>query len=359
MARPTRVGAPPSLDDFWEGGASWRLDVVDAGLPVGESDTLPGPDGLLWSYLHASGRSAGIVDSNGQRVRFPGCVTLWKSGDAGVHFELTEPVCLIPCPEERCDSVRDHVDQQQYPRVARHRNGQWVMVYEWRGWNFIRTSEDGVTWSAPAHVANTRQWNTSFARCRAVERVGEHPFLATGDDYQCSAGGPPGIYVEGETLYVLVALGKNPGSMGCYSGPLARGAAGLRQCATEWLFSGADWYGPLEARGAAGSAFFDFRMVSSADVVRVGDRYYMTYEGVRGPSGYGTGDDQFGLGLARSLGPWIDGPWEKYAGNPILGDLAADMGIGHADLLVLDGLTYLYTATSERTRGRYTLVWGE
>ncbi len=34
-------------------------------------------------------------------------------------------------------------------------------------------------------------------------------------------------------------------------------------------------------------AYFDFRTISSADPVRVGDRYYLFYEGVRGP---GPGD---------------------------------------------------------------------
>ena len=46
-----------------------------------------------------------------------------------------------------------------------------------------------------------------------------------------------------------------------------------------------------------------------------------------------------------------------FGGNPVLGDVPGNVGLGHADLLVLDGVTYLYTATSDRTRGRYVLVW--
>jgi hypothetical protein len=38
-------------------------------------------------------------------------------------------------------------------------------------------------------------------------------------------------------------------------------------------------------------------------------------------------------------------------------DVPGNVGVGHGDLIVLDGITYLYTATSERTRGRYVLVW--
>jgi beta-xylosidase len=82
----------------------------------------------------------------------------------------------------------------------------------------------------------------------------------------------------------------------------------------------------------------------------------MTYEGVRGPSNPTVVDDQFALGLARSAGPAIDGPWEKYPGNPILMDLPGNVGVGHGDLVIVGPATYLYTATSGSTRGRYVLV---
>ncbi|MGH2523762.1 MAG: hypothetical protein ACRDH2_14755, partial [Anaerolineales bacterium] len=116
-------------------------------------------------------------------------------------------------------------------------------------------------------------------------------------------------------------------------------------------------YGPLEATGLDGNPYFDFRTVSAADVLNVGERYYMVYEGVRGPRVLGHGDAQFNLGFARSPGPQIDGPWDKYPGNPVLLDVPGNIGVGHADLLVLDGATYLYTATSGATRGRYVLAW--
>ena len=69
------------------------------------------------------------------------------------------------------------------------------------------------------------------------------------------------------------------------------------------------------------------------------------------------GDSQFGLGLARSLSHEIDGPWEKYGGNPILVDLPGNIGLGHADLVVIDGLTVLYTALEKDKRSRLDLVW--
>jgi hypothetical protein len=350
---------PPTLDDFWEGQAVWRLDVPDVGLPVGESDTLIGPDGQLWSYLHASFGSAGIRDGWGTPVPFPGCVTLWKSADGGRRFTLTQPTCLTDCLARPCESVRDHIDQQQYPRVARDSSGRFVMVYEWRGWNFLRTSPDGLQWSPPTHVGATRQWNKSYAPCPAAEVIGRHPFVAPADDYDCSEGGPPGLYVDGDTLYVFVGLGKNPGHLGCYRGRMQEGAAGLHRCRTEMLFAGASTYGSQQAVGAAGNPYFDFRTISAADVLRVGERYYMAYEGVRGPSKLGSGDDQFNLGLARSRGLAVDGPWEKYSGNPVLMDVPGNIGVGHADLLVVGGTTYLYTATSPSTRGRYALVWRE
>lgn len=37
--------------------------------------------------------------------------------------------------------------------------------------------------------------------------------------------------------------------------------------------------------------------------------------------------------------------------------VAFNWGIGHADIMGLDCITYLYTATSQETRGRYRLEW--
>jgi hypothetical protein len=80
----------------------------------------------------------------------------------------------------------------------------------------------------------------------------------------------------------------------------------------------------------------------------------MAYEGVRGPSTSTLGrDDQFGLGLARSQ--HLDDKWEVFPGNPILGGLMDNWGIGHADLLVVDGVTVMYTGTPEQVRGQYVL----
>jgi hypothetical protein len=82
----------------------------------------------------------------------------------------------------------------------------------------------------------------------------------------------------------------------------------------------------------------------------------MVYEGVRGPSDPTVVDDQFALGLARSVGLAIDGSWEKYPDNPIIMDLPGNVGLGHADLALVGEATYLYTTTSDTTRGRYVLV---
>jgi beta-xylosidase len=56
------------------------------------------------------------------------------------------------------------------------------------------------------------------------------------------------------------------------------------------------------------------------------------------------------------VGPGIDGPWETYPGNPVIMDVANNWGIGHGDLVIAGPATYLYTATSQTTRGRYVLV---
>jgi hypothetical protein len=342
---PNPSGDYPTLDDFWEGRAEWQLEVMDVGLPFGESDTLIGPDGRLWSYLHASDQSAGIRDVWGAPVGFPGCVTLWVSDD-GLRFELFAPRCLIACEANPCTSQPDQIEQQQYPRVARDETGTYHMVYEWGGQAYLRASSDGLNWSPSKRVEGTGIWKLSEAYCPWFQRIKPFPFLP--DPNECLIGAPPGIYAEGETLYVFVGMGKSPGHMGCFSGPIAEGAAGMRLCANNPLFTGASVYGRTDTIGADMNPYFDFHIISSADILKVGRRYYMFYEGMRGT-------DQFTLGLARSTE--LDGAWQKFKGNPLLMDVPGNIGVGHADVLVLDGATYLYTATSDSTRGRYVLVW--
>ncbi len=345
-----------TLEEFWAGSAEWVPEVYDVGLPVGESDTIHRGGGEFWSYLHASHQSAGVVDSCGDPAPFPGCVTLWKSYDGGHHFSLESPVCLFPCASCPCNPWRDHPGQQQYPRVFFDTDRAY-MVYEFGAGTYLRTSQDGLRWSAEAHVPGTGQWLSSTRPCTEIESVGDHPNIYDETEYgDCLVGAPPGIFVEGDLLYVFVGLGRNPGHMGCYVGPKSAGAAGLRKCASNPLFGAERGYGPLDARGADANPYFEFRTISSADVVRVGERYYMAYEGVRGPSHQAVVDDQFALGFARSAGPAIDGPWETFSGNPVIMDVANNWGIGHADIVIVGPATYLYTATSQTTRGRYVLL---
>jgi hypothetical protein len=344
-----------TLDEFWEGEAEWLLEIYDVGLPLGESDTVDRGNNELWSYLHASDQSAGVVDQCGDPVAFPGCTTLWKSYDAGQTFALEEPVCLFACNACPCDQRRDHIGQQQYPRVF-FLPDQAYLVYEFGAYNYLRTSLDGLNWSDHAHIDGTWIWTWPYGPCSGAKLINRHPHIHRHLDYDCLVGGPPGIYVEGDQLFVFVAMGQSPGHMACFSGNRHEGAAGLRPCLNNPLFGANADYGPVELTGPAANYYFEFRTISSADVVRVGDRYYMTYEGLRGPSSWTVVDDQFGLGLARSLGLEIDGPWEKYPGNPIIMDLPGNVGVGHGDLLLIGDATYLYTATSATTRGRYVLV---
>jgi len=343
-----------TLDAFWAGEAEWYLEHDDVGLPVGESDTVHRGGSVFWSYLHASFDSAGVVDSCGDPAPFPGCVTLWESVDGGRSFSLSSPSCLFPCAACPCDPGRDHTAQQQYPRVFFDDDGAH-MVYEWGAATHYRTSTDGVRWSSEVRIPGTGQWQADV--CPEAAVIGDHPNIYAETEYgNCLVGAPPGIYVDGDQLYVFVGLGRNPGHMGCFSGPKAAGAAGLRPCPSNPLFGADQGYGPLEARGAEANPFFESRTISSADVVRIGDRFYMAYEGVRGPSDPTSVDDQFALGFARSTGPAMDGPWERYPGNPVIMDVANNWGIGHADLVLVGPATYLYTATSQITRGRYVLV---
>ncbi len=352
----TPTPPPPRLADFWEGRAQWAMDVLNVGLPLGESDTVDQGGGVVWSFLHASGRSSGIIDQCGQPAPFPGCVTLWTSQDHGQSFTLAAPICVIPCETCPCDSDRDHVQQQQYPRVARAEDGTLYMVYEWGARTMLRTSTDGIIWTPAEHITATGTWPLRERTCSALERIDPHPNVPA-LIWDCLIGAPPGVFVDGDELYVFVDLGSNPAHMGCLRGSRFLGADGLRRCDATPLFSGASSYGPLDAVGANANPYFDHRYLSSADVVREDGHYYMVYEGVRGPGPGDPGDTQFGLGFARSSGTIIDMPWEKYAGNPILQDLPGNVGLGHADLINLDGTWYLFTTTSASTRGRYRLDW--
>jgi hypothetical protein len=356
----------PTLEDFWEGRAEWIVDVADVGLPIGESDTVQISDSVFWSFLHASNQSAAVVDQCGAPVAFPGCLTRWESTDGGETFTLPVQVCATTCTQCPCDDERDHVGLdtsgnpaafQQYPRVFVTEDTTYL-VYEWRAHTIIRTSQDGLNWSDWSPVTNPAgTWNSDFTPCSEIERIGSHPNIR-GEIHNCLVGAPPGIYIEGDTLYVFVAAGSAPGHMRCYKGDRHGDLSQLRLCDTDPLFSGASEYGPADLLGADANQYFDFRYVSSADVIKVGDRYYMSYEGVRGPEELEIGmDTQFGLGFARSAGSEIDGAWEKYPGNPVIMDMGFNFGVGHADLIVIDGVTYMYTATSEDTRGRYALQW--
>ena len=341
----------PTLADFWAGQAEFVIDVTDTGLPMGESATIVMSNGALWSYVHASDRSAGVVDRCGNPVEFPGCTVIYRSADGGASFTLDEPVCQFTCMQCPCQSKVDHVNQQQYPRVAF--DGETLhLVYEYGARIMHRISRDGLTWSDPGFVPRTGIWQDWYRGCPVAARIGEHPF--TTHFYDCLVGGPPGIFVEDEELYVFVGLGQNPGSMGCYRGP-ADGSAPLRYCGQNPLFTGASEYGPNEEKGPTTNAYFGFRTISSADVVKVGTRYYMLFEGVRGPGPNDPGDTQFGLGLARSQGDQMDGPWEMFDSNPILVDLPGNIGLGHADLVVMDGQTYLYTSLDGAVRSRLRL----
>ena len=358
--RPGALGTPgqnghPTLADLWTGKAQFVVEVADTGLPMGESDTLLMENGELWSYLHASQQSAGTVDQCGASVSFPGCTVIYRSSDQGRSFSTAAPpICQFTCQRCPCSDTIDHVSQQQYPRVA-IAGGVWHLVYEWRGRVMLRRSVDGLTWSAPENVRHSGIWYLWYRDCAREERIGVHPYVPY--DYECLAGGPPGIWIEGDTVYVFFAQGQNPGSMGCAYGELGQPASTFQRCASNPLFTGAASYGPAQAKDASANRHFDFRTISSAEVLRVGNQLYMLYEGVRGPGPGDPGDTQFGLGLARTTAGRIDGPWETWSGNPLLVDLPGNVGLGHADVIVLDGQTVLFTSLDGVRRARLGLVW--
>lgn len=382
----------PTLDDYWEGNARFELEISDTGLPMGESDSVILPDGTWRSYVHASHQSLGVLDQCGAPVEFPGCLVTFTSIDAGRTFNPTVrddgiPICQIPCTRCPCDSRRDHIDQQQYPRVAQladnssnnlasqdgtgqnsdqesQQKSQWLLTYEYRANTILRHSTDGLTWSSPIEVPLTGIWRDWLMPCSAEAAIGTHPYAPS--SYDCLVGSPPGIYIDADAtppqLYLFVGLGQNPSGLGCLRGPVSGPTSLMRACDHNPLFVGADEYGPLdEGEGdiapAQANAFFDFRTISSADLVSVGERHYLFYEGVRGPGAGDQGDTQFLLGLARSKTAAIDGAWELYPANPILLDLPGNVGVGHADVVIAEGETFLYTSLDGEIRSRLRLVW--
>lgn len=355
------AGTSLTLADFWDGHAHFVLQEQYTGLPMGESDTIALSNGELWSYMHSSSQHpAGTIDQCGNPVPFPGCTVIYRSSDGGYRFQhANPPVCQFTCQQCPCNSENDHIEQQQYPRVHYDAATQTLyLVYEYLGRTMLRTSGDGLNWSRPERVAQTGIWKTWLMPCPAAEHIGQHPFVPY--DYECLAGGPPGIYVADGLVYVFVAVGQSPAGMGCYVGRTGQPPGEFQRCASNPLFRGAAEYGPLDLTGRAANPYFDFRTISAAEIIRLGKgdeaRYYMLYEGLRGPGPGDNGDTQFGLGLARSLTNQIDGPWETYPGNPILADLPGNVGLGHADLVVYNGQTILYTSLDGVFRSRLLLV---
>lgn len=344
----------PTLEHFWNGSAHFVLNVRATGLPMGESETVVLSTGELWSFVHASSRSAGVVDSCGAPVPFPGCTVIYKSRDKGNSFSLERPVCQFRCSRCPCSEEKDHINQQQYPRVAY--DGQFLhLAYEFGAMIFHRKSRNGLTWSEASQVPWTGVWYRSLRPCPPHTATNEHPFISP--FFDCLMGGPPGIIVVDHELYIFVAMGQNPGALGCYKGRANAQTHQLRVCTANPLFVGAESYGPPADETAKSNQYFTFRTVSSAEILQVEERYYMLFEGTRGPGPGDPGDTQFGLGLARSTAGQIDAPWELYPANPILVDLPGNIGLGHADLIVLDGRTILYTSLDGQVRSRLHLEW--
>lgn len=345
----------PTLEDLWQGRARFVTEVQDTGLPMGESETIVKPNGEWWSYVHASWRSAGVRDLCAKPVDFPGCTVIYKSRDGGGSFSLPEKsTCLIKCLSCPCISERDHIDQQQYPRIAQVGNLIY-MVYEYRARVMLRTSADGVNWSPGTQVGQTGIWNKWLRHCSPWEIINKHPFAKP--DFDCLAGAPPGIVADRGVIYVFVGMGQNPAHMGCLFGSAGQPASAFQPCNSNPLFTGAPAYGDYKTKGADANPYFDFRTISSARTVLVGEHFYMLYEGDRGPGLNDPGDTQFGLGLARSRTREIDGPWEKFPANPLLTNLPGNIGLGHADVVLSNGQTVLFTSLDGITRSRLTLQW--
>jgi hypothetical protein len=174
----------------------------------------------------------------------------------------------------------------------------------------------------------TAFWGPAYLQAgRPLTTVGE--CVNTGDFGQPAgsylAGGPPGIFVDGDQLYVFVDLGSCPASIGCIHGNRFEPPAQMRPCDAAPLLYGSGEYG----RGKSGhdaNAYMDFRYASSAEVVSSNGSFYMFWEGERGGG-------EWGLNLASSGA--VDARWSKSSLNPALMDAPILNGMGHTDLLQL------------------------
>ena len=207
----------PTLADLWDGRAHFIVDVPVTDLPMGESDTIRLGNGEFWSYLHASERSAGVIDQCGAPVAFPGCTVIYRSDD-GLQFAASRPADLPDRLHPVSVYARDRPRQPTAvsPRLFRR-----------------RAPVDGLRIPGPSHAPSLAGWAHLVSTgaggrvhglaplvrdCPAEERIGEHPFVPF--DYECLRGGPPGLVTAGDTLYVFMAQGQNPGAMGCFRRPL-------------------------------------------------------------------------------------------------------------------------------------------
>jgi hypothetical protein len=161
------------------------------------------------------------------------------------------------------------------------------------------------------------------------------------------AGAPPGLFVDAEQVYVFVDLGSCPAAIACIHGHRFQSAAQMRPCETAPLVHGAREFGQGKS-GREANAYMDFRYASSAEVVYSNGMFYMFWEGERGGG-------EWGVNLASSIA--IDAPWIRSHLNPALMDAPIFNGMGHADLLQIDQEWFLFTSTSNTTRGRYRLEW--
>ena len=132
--------------------------------------------------------------------------------------------------------------------------GGMLLVYEYRGRTVLRRSPDGLNGAFPSRSA-TRGIGAPITRPAVMKNaLGNIPFVPY--DYECLAGAPPGIYVEGDTAYVFTGLGQNPGRMGCFKGNVNEDASEWERCENNPLFVGADDYGPIEERGRSDERIF-------------------------------------------------------------------------------------------------------
>jgi hypothetical protein len=295
----------PSLADFWEGSATFRLDNI----PIAEDLGLHFISGLwfentLYTYFVQS------EFRNNVEV----FTTHLALSEDGLNFTPVGKVLDAVPPTERIASFSDvWIDE-----------GVWHLVYEGAplvevagaGGIYLATSTNGQEWSIvqPAILTPSADW----------ERINI---------------GTPSLFKEKGVWYVFYHG---------YDGQKLKIGLAAGEDLTRLVYL--NDHQPVLSTGDS----WDSATVGRRSIIRQGSYYYMVYEGsTAATSEKGFSGAEWSSGLARSKDLIV---WEKYPENPILPVTNTGFGFDGPDFVVTkDSVLHIYFRTPRGGTSRATL----